>query len=69
MSMRYWRPPTFNDKLFSDGKTETYREIQKLIKQQWEFFGTERRIRRIMYGDKEYRKFLDEKYGIDVLGR
>ena len=26
------------------------------------------KIRRIIYGDKEYRRYLDKEWGLDVLG-
>ena len=28
-----------------------------------------RKLRRIMLGDKDYRRYFDEKFGIDLLGR
>ena len=28
-----------------------------------------RKLRRIMLGDKDYRRYFDEKFGIDILGR
>ena len=42
------------------------RQKQKKVR---DLFTECRRIRRIIYGDKEYRHYLDENFGIDLLGR
>ena len=28
-----------------------------------------RKLRRIMLGDRDYRRYFDEKFGIDILGK